>query len=62
MELIDYLNKQLHDEIGVDAFGEENVLTNKEVRMLLQKHGIMTPQLTNTERNLIRREELQHGR
>ena len=51
MELITDVRNQLQAEIGNDE------LTKEETKMLEQKYGIIPPQFTASERNLILREE-----
>jgi hypothetical protein len=57
MELIDSLKKQMSEEIGDDE--DMKAETRK---LLLQKFGIIPPQLTPSENHLILKEERSRGR
>jgi len=56
MTIIDGLKQQMALEIGDDELGKE------EKRMILQKFGIIPPQLTAQERHIITKEERKRGR
>lgn len=55
MELVEAVNRQLKDEIGDEEIGKD------ETRILQQKYGLVAPQFTASERNLIIREERKLG-
>jgi hypothetical protein len=55
MTIIDGLKQQVALEIGDDELGKE------EKRMILQKFGIIPPQLTAQERHIITKEQRRHG-
>lgn len=55
MEIVEAVNRQLQDEIG------ESTLNKEQHKMLQQKYGLMAPQFTASERNLILREERKNG-
>ena len=53
-KIIQALNEQMVEEIG------DTELNLEEKRMLLQKFGLMAPQFTPSERNLIMKDERRH--
>jgi hypothetical protein len=55
MTIIEGLKKQVVEEIGEDELGKD------AKRMILQKFGIIPPQLTAQERHIILKEERKRG-
>jgi hypothetical protein len=55
MTIIESLKKQLSAEIGDDE------LTKEYKRMIMEKFGIIPPQLTAQERHIITKEERKRG-
>jgi len=49
--MIEELQRQLQEEIGEDELNKD------ELKILAQKYGLMVPQFTPSERNLIIRDE-----
>jgi hypothetical protein len=54
MTMIEGLKKQVAEEIGDEELGKD------EKRMVLQKFGIIPPQLTAQERHIITKEQRRH--
>jgi hypothetical protein len=54
--IIESLKKQVAEEIGDEELGKE------QKRMIMQKFGIIPPQLTAQERHIIIKEERKRGR